>query len=205
MAGRSPKQPGEYALARARREWRASTVLVGLAVLTIPVAVLAFRFERPLVALLPLVALGLVAGRLADRRGDAAVRWTKGALSEAAVGTMLEALRGEGYVVVHDREQLGEGNIDHVVAGPTGVFLIETKHRWYVDSATTKAKRQAVKLHNELGVWITPVICVHARRRSPIRHDGVWVMSAEHLLDWIRAQHDRPARAAGLARLSAGR
>jgi hypothetical protein len=108
-------------------------------------------------------------------------------------------------VVVHDLEQPFEGNIDHVVAGPDGAFLVETKHRRYEERALTKAKRQAARLHTELGVWVTPVICVHVRQRAPLRHQGVWVMSAEHLLGWLREQRGRPAGAAALHRLAARR
>ena len=200
MTSGAPRRPGEWALVRARREWRASAVLVAATILGTPVAILALRLDRPLIVLLPLLGLVVLAARLADRRTDKAVRWTKGGRSEEAVGELLDSLCVEGYVVEHDIEQPWEGNVDHLVAGPTGVFLIETKHRRYKDGAPAKAKRQAAKLHAELGVWVTPVICVHARQRTPIRHQGVWVMSADQLLEWIRAQRGRQAEPAALAR-----
>lgn len=53
---------------------------------------------------------------------------------------------------MHDVEQPGEGNIDHIVSGPTGVFLVETKERRCEERHLTKAKRQAAKLHDALGV-----------------------------------------------------
>lgn len=48
---------------------------------------------------------------------------------EKAVGQFLEALRERGYRVFHD--VVGNGfNVDHVVIGPAGVFVVETKtHR----------------------------------------------------------------------------
>jgi hypothetical protein len=52
---------------------------------------------------------------------------------------------------MHDIEQDREGNVDHLVSGPSGVYLIETKHRRYADDQLRKAKRQAAKLHDELG------------------------------------------------------
>jgi hypothetical protein len=47
---------------------------------------------------------------------------------ERAVGQQLETLRNQGYEIFHDIP--GDGyNIDHVVIGPGGVFVIETKMR----------------------------------------------------------------------------
>jgi hypothetical protein len=156
-------------------------------------SVASLLLARPLLLLIPLIGAVVLVGRLANSRADAALNWTKGARSEEAVGELLEPLVDEGYVVVHDVEQPREGNVDHVVCGPTGAFLVETKHRWYEERALTKAKRQAAKLHDVLGVWVTPVLCVHRRRRRPFRDSGVWVMSADHLPGWIRAQQGRPA------------
>jgi hypothetical protein len=87
-------------------------------------------------------------------------RWARGAHAESIVGYVLEKLRKLGFEVVHDIPQPGEGNIDHLVSGPSGVFMIETK-RWEYDAwHLRKAKRQAAKLATELGVWVTPVICL---------------------------------------------
>src|SRR5450830_286772 len=44
-----------------------------------------------------------------------------------ASGELLEEFRGEGFIAMHGIEQAGEGNIDHLVSGPTGVFMIESK------------------------------------------------------------------------------
>jgi hypothetical protein len=45
---------------------------------------------------------------------------------EEAVGRLLAQLREDGFHSIHDIDT-GHGNIDHVVVGPTGVFVIETK------------------------------------------------------------------------------
>jgi len=52
--------------------------------------------------------------------------WRKGAIGEEQVGKVLEPLRAQGYTLIHDLDS-GRGNIDHVVVGPNGVFIIETK------------------------------------------------------------------------------
>jgi len=48
----------------------------------------------------------------------------KEALGEAAVSYILESLP-DGYVVFNDLRTLS-GNVDHVVIGPTGIFVIDT-------------------------------------------------------------------------------
>lgn len=50
----------------------------------------------------------------------------QGMRGERWVGQQLETLRRVGYQIIHDIEQ-PQGNIDHVLIGPAGVFTIETK------------------------------------------------------------------------------
>jgi hypothetical protein len=50
----------------------------------------------------------------------------RGATGEAQVGYVLGGL-SDDYVVLHDLTT-SHGNIDHVVVGPSGVYLIETKN-----------------------------------------------------------------------------
>ena len=52
--------------------------------------------------------------------------WRQGARGEEAVARELSALEGSGYRALHDLD-VGRGNVDHVVVGPTGVFVLETK------------------------------------------------------------------------------
>src|SRR5687767_15947784 len=54
--------------------------------------------------------------------------WLTGASGESQVRNALKELESIGYVIVGDVD-IGKGNIDHVVVGPTGVFAIETKNR----------------------------------------------------------------------------
>jgi hypothetical protein len=50
-----------------------------------------------------------------------------GSYAEELVGTKLSAL-GENYYVIHDISKgFKKENIDHVVVGPTGIFVIESK------------------------------------------------------------------------------
>ena len=141
-----------------------------------------------------LVALGALASLIAlkrafDRRESLARRWTVGARAETAVGGVLNELRNRGFTVMHDIAQRREGNIDHLVKGPTGVYLIETKSGRYELTDLKKAKRQAAKVARELGVWVTPVICRPGSKA--FRHDGVFIVPRELVVAWIER---RPAQ-----------
>jgi nuclease-like protein len=57
---------------------------------------------------------------------DVTSPWFKGLGGEQDVARALAPLLGHGYEVLHDLD-LGHGNVDHVVVGPTGIYAIETK------------------------------------------------------------------------------
>jgi Nuclease-related domain len=139
------------------------------------------------------IVLVLALKRPAERWIDVAGRWRLGAAAEQAVGETLDQLRGEGFDVRHDIEQAGEGNIDHLVIGPTGAFLIETKATRYLDRHLVKAKRQAAKVHDDVGRWVVPVICLHRRKSQSFEVRGVWIVPHAALLDWIRG-YRKPRR-----------
>jgi nuclease-like protein len=53
-------------------------------------------------------------------------RWRQGAEGEQATARALRRLVNGGWTPVHDVE-IGHGNLDHILVGPPGVFLLETK------------------------------------------------------------------------------
>jgi hypothetical protein len=140
---------------------------------------------------------------MAAGHDPSADRWARGAHAESIVGYVLEKLRRLGFEVVHDILQPGEGNVDHLVSGPSGVFMIETK-RWDYDAwHLRKVKRQAAKLAAELGVWVTPVICLARRRPAkPYYHGGVWILGREGLVDWVTTQRNEVIEPGRLSRLA---
>ena len=199
MAYDITKSPGEWVTRQARRRERRVWLVIASALAVLLLVAWVSISKRNSVAALILLGLMYALYRLAGREGVAAISWIRGARSERAVGETLAGLGG-AYVVMHDIEQPGEGNIDHLVCGPTGVYLVETKHRRYREDDLRKAKRQAAKLHDELRVWVTPVICIDLRRGSkPYRHHGVWVVSREWVVEWIRAQTNSVVEFARLA------
>ena len=192
-------RPGAWVARQAARKARLFW-LGGVAALALVGGVVALSVGHRVGIGAAVLLFGLVAAAKPRAESAAAemLNWLRGARAEEAVGETLNELRSEGWIVMHDIEQSGEGNVDHLVSGPNGVYLIETKLRRYQAAHLTKAKRQAAKLKTELGVWVTPVICLDQRRGRPFRIEGVWIVPREQLLDWLRApaQPARPVRAA---------
>jgi hypothetical protein len=185
------KRPAEWVSAQAQRRVRRVWALVAAELSLLLLAVWAsLALQQPSLAVVLLAGM-VVVYRVADRQGAATVSWVRGAHSEAEVGAALNILRAAAFIVMHDIEQSGEGNIDHLVSGPTGVYLIETKRRRYESGQLRKARRQAAKLGGQLGVWVTPVICLEQRRgHPPYRHEGVWIVGRDRLTDWLQTQHN---------------
>ena len=198
------KPPGEWVAAQARFQARVVRLLMGAALILIAdVLWFAIGLRNAGLTVLALLLL-LAVQRLGARQIKVAANWLRGARSEEAVGETLAALTGEGYAVLHDIPQEFAGNIDHLVSGPSGVYMIETKNRRYQKTDLRKAKRQAAMLRDELGgVWVTPVICLDQRRdRAPYRSEGVWIVCRTRLLAWIQVQRNRvlePDRLAAFA------
>ena len=203
MAYDVDSRPAAYAASRARLHTLRSLSLIGaFAVVGALPLVLSRAFDVPFAVTAPVVLILAVLYWVADSETALTQRWMKGRTGEGAVGDALEGLRWEQYIVLHDIPSAGEGNVDHLVSGPTGVYLVETKLRSYLPVHLKKAKRQAAKLHDELGVWITPVICLATCEQEPVRHDGVWVMGLDALVPWIREQSNLPVVPDRLARFA---
>src|SRR4029077_12190747 len=55
--------------------------------------------------------------------------WAYGAQGERALGGLLNRLRDDGMSVLHDRRiPSSRANIDHIVVGPAGVFVVDAKN-----------------------------------------------------------------------------
>jgi len=116
-------------------------------------------------------------------------QWREGAEGERRTAKELRKLGKKGWRVVHDLAD-GRGNRDHVVVGPGGLFLLDTKSpggpakvmrdgAWHVDrvdnphaSYTRKdladqVKRAAIRLKQDIerdtdqrGLWVNAVVVV---------------------------------------------
>ncbi len=197
------RRPGEWVREQtARRELR---IWIGLAVgFLITGAFLALAVGRhvSIAASAAFLAAVLLVRSYVEGYVDRHVRLRSGTWAEVAVGETLEQLRRDGWIVMHDIERPGEANLDHIVSGPNGAYLIETKARRYEDHHLGRLKGQAMWLHDQVGVWVTPVICIRSRRGRPFRSKRVWVVPLGELLEWLRAQRNAPVEFERLARFA---
>jgi hypothetical protein len=76
------------------------------------------------------VLAGAAAGwRLRFRPSPDALAWQRGTAGERRTARLLDPLERHGWVVLHDLAVPGSrANIDHLVIGPGGVFVIDSKH-----------------------------------------------------------------------------
>lgn len=66
----------------------------------------------------------------AERLMRSAERYERGAQGERDTGVILDGLRDEGWVTYHDVRWPGRvrANLDHVIVGPGGIFVIDSKN-----------------------------------------------------------------------------
>jgi hypothetical protein len=213
----STRKAGEFAVRRfreRRRAWRrqvwwaigAPPVL--LAPLTVALGLLQpTRFQFFLgfgigAALMMIFAL-------ADSPPPHIERWREGAEGEKATARALRRLASGGWTLTHDL-QMGPGNVDHILIGPAGVFLLESKRlrgvisvrsgdlriRWREDlddgyartSVGARAKARSAELSKVLRrpgpgrIWVQPTVVLWGdfEQRSVLSGGVAWV-SGKHL------------------------
>jgi hypothetical protein len=180
--------PGRSALAMYRRErarelaaWaRTLPWRVALAVaVAVGAAIVAAAAGLHRAALLGGLAAGLVVGwRLRFRVSRDTRAWRDGARGERATARLLRRVAGHGAVVFHDVAIPGTpANADHVVIGPAGVVLVDSKrytgrvwqgpdgrvwHNQYpMDQPLRALRLECAAIAGLLGVPVRPVVCVH--------------------------------------------
>lgn len=126
------------------------------------------------------------------RTDQSAVNWLRGGQAEKTVGTQLDELRDQGWVVMHGLPTSWGGDIDHIACGPRGAFVIETKSGHFRRADLAQATRNAVWVKRALGIpWATGVLCV-GDDLPPAKHQHAWVMGHDRLVGWLQQQHGRP-------------
>jgi hypothetical protein len=108
------------------------------------------------------------------------------ATDDVAVRTTLDGLAREGWTVEHDVSNARGFLIGTLVQGASGSYNVQVRNRAYRLEHLRRARRDASWLHGLVGGWVTPVLCLAVRDDEPHRRDGVWIMGAEHLADWLR-------------------
>ena len=162
--------------------------------------------------------LGLVLGALAAmaagwglrfRPSPEAVAWRRGAAGERRTARLLGPLERDGWAVLHDLAvPRGQANIDHLVIGPGGVFVIDSKqyrgrlqldstgrlwHGRYSLASTLQAVSfeadQAAQVLTDPDVVVVPIVAVHGAQVpwGKVVMDGVPVVAARRLPSMLRA------------------
>jgi Nuclease-related domain len=154
--------------------WRAPLVAaVGLAG-----DVLAAQVGLPRAGLAGLAVAALVGWRLRFRPSEQARTWQRGAQGERHTARLLDRLTRDGYVVFHDLAVPDSpANVDHLVIGPTGLFVIDSKqwigsvHQgadglvWHnhhpLDRTLETVRWEAQVIGRLLGTRTAALLCVH--------------------------------------------
>ena len=158
--------------------------------------------------------------------------WQTGADGEVRTGRLLEPLEAEGFRVLHDRKIPGSrANIDHIVIGPPGIFVVETKSyagslqvrgnevfvagrrkNGWIDEVNREMLVVQTALAEEIGArgWtVTPIICIHRADLPWFRSEvaGVRIVSGQDLIKRLQKADPilSPADVEHLAALAAAR
>jgi Nuclease-related domain len=142
----------------------------------------------------------LVAWRLRFRPSEQARTWQRGAEGERQTARLLDRLTREGVVVFHDLAVPGSpANVDHLVIGPSGVFVIDSKqwtgsvhqdaaglvwHNHYpLDRTLETVRWEAQQVSRVLGTRAAALLCVHGAHvhGGGLHAQGVAIVPA-HLL-----------------------
>ena len=220
--------PGRSALVEYRRRralelagwtrglaWRAPLVAAAGAV----AQVLAAQGGLPRAGLAGLAVAALVGWRLRFRPSEQARGWRRGAYGERRTARLLRRLARDGFVIFHDLAVPGaDANLDHLVIGPTGVFVIDSKqwtgqvyqtadglawHNHYrLDRTLDTVRWEAETVSRLLGTRTTALVCVHGAHvhGGGLHAQGVAIVPA-HLLRGALGD-DRVLSDADVARLA---
>jgi hypothetical protein len=178
--------------------WRAPLVVAAGAV----AQVLAAQGGLPRAGLAGLAVAALVGWRLRFRPSEQARGWRRGAYGERRTARLLRRLARDGFVIFHDLAVPGaDANLDHLVIGPTGVFVIDSKqwtgqvyqtadglawHNHYrLDRTLDTVRWEAETVSRLLGTRATALVCVHGAqvRGGGGEAQGVAIMPAGRLRD----------------------
>ena len=142
------------------------------------------------------------------RPSPAARAWRRGAAGERRTARLLVPLERHGWAVLHDLAVPGsQANLDHLIIGPGGVFVIDSKHYrgrlrldpsgrlWHgryplaptLQAVSWEADRAAQVLPDP-GMAVVPIVAVHGAQVpwGKVVTQGVPVVSARRLPSMLR-------------------
>ncbi|HUP87670.1 MAG TPA: nuclease-related domain-containing protein [Acidimicrobiales bacterium] len=133
-------------------------------------------------------------------------RWAAGAAGERATARALQGIEREGYEVLHDVGLAGRSwNLDHVLLGPAGIVIVESK-QW---RRPVRVARRHPRIVDERVGWqvaavakllggrtdVHGFLCVHGaavRRRWWTGARWAAVGDGRHLRRWLRRLPEVP-------------
>ena len=138
-----------------------------------------------------------------------AVAWRRGAAGERRTARLLDPLERHGWAILHDLALPGSrANVDHLVVGPGGVFVIDSKHYrgrlqldgcgrlWHGRYSLAPTLRavdyeadQAAQVLVDPDVVVVPIVAVHGAQVpwGKVVTNGVPVVAARRLPSMLRA------------------
>jgi len=150
------------------------------------------RARVALVADFALVGFAFMLFGEIQRSGDATLNWFVGAQAERRVGLPLNQFADRGWLVLHGYKKDRGGDIDHILCGPNGGYVIETKSHGFRRRDVGQTAGNAWWLREKLGVpWVTGVLCV-AGDHPPERRERIWVVGENVLVPWLKTQRNQP-------------
>jgi hypothetical protein len=131
--------------------------------------------------------------------------WRRGAKGERLTARRLRRL-GRGWTVFHDLAiPSSRANVDHLVIGPPGVFLIDSKYyrgpltltpdgslwhgRFTLTHVLATVRWEADVLTQVLGTTVTPMLCIHGATLpwGEAMAEGIPVLPAGRVVATLRA------------------
>jgi hypothetical protein len=140
--------------------------------------------------------------------------WQLGAWGEEATGKALRVLEAEGWVVLHDLPA-GQGNVDHIVVGTGGVFLLDSKRLGgsvtVRDGVVTVRRRDdpnlrythhgaghllslarqthdRVRAATRINTWVAPVMVIWADFPQGAVDDRCAYVHGDQIAEWLRSR-----------------
>jgi Nuclease-related domain len=185
--------------------WRAGAVLAA----AVAAGLLGAFVGPDLAGLLAVVAAAGLGWRLRYRPSPDTLAWRRGAAGERRTARLLAPLERRGWAVLHDLAIPGTpANLDHLVIGPGGVLVIDSKQyrgrlrldgygmvwhgRHLLVSALRKVLWQADQADEVLGVadvQVAAIIAVHgaAVPGGLLQAEGVTIVPARRVPDLLQA------------------
>ena len=71
-----------------------------------------------------------------------------------------------------------------VFRGPSGVYAMETRERWYDSHDLATVRKRAEEMA------ATPVILLENGTREPAEHAGVWIVPRVNLVRWLTTRSE---------------